>query len=63
MARIGGESVNEENKRWRLSVELTKDQEEAIIQMRKKDENCRLSYGELLRRLIDVGLEANRDKH
>ena len=55
--------MNEENKRWRLSVELTKDQEEAIIQMRKKDENCRLSYGELLRRLIDVGLEANRDKH
>ena len=55
--QIGGENVNDENKRWRISLELTKGQEKALIEMRKQDENCRLSYGELLRRLIDAGLE------
>ena len=49
--------MNDENKRWRISLELTKGQEKALIEMRKQDENCRLSYGELLRRLIDAGLE------
>ena len=50
--------MNDDNKRWRISVELTKEQEKSLIEMRKQDENCRLSYGELLRRLIDAGLEA-----
>lgn len=57
---IGGENVNDENKRWRLSVELTKEQEKALVEMRKQDEYCRLSYGELLRRMIDLGLEAQK---
>ena len=52
--------MNDENKRWRLSVELTREQEQALIEMRKQDEYCRLSYGELLRRMIDRGLEAQK---
>lgn len=50
-----------ENKQsWRLSVQLTAEQEKALIELRKRDEFCRLSYGELVRKLIDAGLEANR---
>lgn len=48
---------------WRLSVQLTKEQEDALVELRKRDENCRLSYGELVRRLIDAGLKvANKNK-
>lgn len=42
---------------WRLSIQLTKEQEQALIKLRKQDENCRLSYGELVRRLLDIGLQ------
>ena len=59
-AQIGGENVNDDNKRWRLSVELTKEQEQYLIELRKRDEFCRLSYGELLRRMIDRGMEAQK---
>ena len=51
----------ENNKQnWRLSIQLTKEQEKELVDMRKRDEYCRLSFGELVRRLIDAGLEANR---
>ena len=43
---------------WRLSVQLTSEQEKALIELRKKDEYCRLSFGELVRRLVDIGLDA-----
>ncbi len=50
----------EENKKdWRLSISLSKEQEEAIVKLRQTDEYCRCSYGELVRRLIDIGLNAN----
>lgn len=45
---------------WRLSIQLTKEQESALIEMRKRDEYCRLSYGELVRRLLDAGIELER---
>lgn len=45
-------------KNWRLSVQLTAEQAKKLIELRKQDEYCRLSYGELLRRLVDAGLEA-----
>ena len=45
-------------KAWRLSVQLTPEQAKKLIELRKQDEYCRLSYGEILRRLVDVGIEA-----
>lgn len=50
--------MENENKSWRLSVQLTPEQAKELIELRKQDEYCRLSYGELLRRLVDAGLEA-----
>ena len=46
-------------KSWRLTVSLTDEQEEAIVKLRQTEEYCRLSFGEIIRRLIDAGLEAN----
>ena len=43
---------------WRLSVQLTPEQEKALVELRKRDEYCRLSFGELVRRLVDIGLDA-----
>ena len=51
--------MEESKKEWRLSVSLTKEQEEAITKLRQTDEFCRCSFGELIRKLIDIGLEAN----
>lgn len=53
--------MNDDIQRWRLSVLLTDEQKKALIALRKRDEYCRLSYGELLRRLINAGLEANKN--
>lgn len=47
------------DKNWRLSVQLTAEQARKLIELRKRDEFCRLSYGELVRRLVDVGLEVS----
>lgn len=56
-----GGAIVENEKGWRLTIQLTPEQEEALIQLRKRDEFCRLSYGELVRRLIDAGLEEMGD--
>lgn len=61
LTRKGGAEMENTNKQnWRLSVQLTKEQEDALIELRKQDEFCRLSYGEIVRRLIDIGLEASK---
>ena len=44
---------------WRVSMCLTKEQEEAILSMRQKDEFRRCSLSEIIRRIIDDGLKAN----
>lgn len=44
---------------WRLSITLTKEQEEAIIKLRQTEEFARCSFGEIVRQLIDVGLATN----
>ena len=44
------------DKDWRLTVSLTRDEEEAILKLRQSDAFCRCSFGELVRRLIDAGL-------
>ena len=56
----GGVMMENNKQNWRLSIQLTKEQEKELIDMRKRDEYCRLSFGELVRRLIDAGLEVNR---
>ena len=52
--------MSEAVKDWRITVSLTKEQEEAIVKMRQTDEYARCSFGEIVRQLIDAGLEANR---
>lgn len=50
----------ESKQNWRLSIQLSKELEEALVELRKQDEFCRLSYGELARRLIEMGLDVMR---
>lgn len=45
-------------KTWRMSLTLTKEMEEAIVELRKTDKYCRMSYAEIIRTLIKAGLEA-----
>lgn len=52
--------MSEEKKDWRLSISLTKEQEEAIIKLRQTDKYARCSLGEIVRQLINVGLASNR---
>ena len=44
---------------WRLSMCLTKDQENAILSLRQRDEFRRCSLAEIVRRLIVAGLNAS----
>ena len=52
----------ENDQKWRLSVQLTAEQAKKLIELRKRDEFCRLSYGEILRRLVDAGLEVSENE-
>lgn len=54
--RKWGEHINDKKKDWRLSICLTKEQEEAIVKLRQTDEYARCSFGEIVRQLIDAGL-------
>ena len=53
----GGDKVSEALKDWRITITLTKEQEDAIMKLRQTDEFCRCSFGEIIRRLIDAGLD------
>ena len=55
----GGENVRDDDFSWRVSMCLTKEQEEAILSMRQQDEYRRCSLSEVVRRLIDAGLNAS----
>lgn len=44
---------------WRVTMSLTKEQEEAILSMRQQDDYRRCSLSEIVRRLIDAGLKAS----
>ena len=48
-----------DNFNWRVTMSLTKEQEEAILAMRQRDEYRRCSLSEIVRILIDAGLKAN----
>lgn len=43
----------------RMSISLPKDIEQAIIDLRKKDEYCKCSYAEIIRTLIVAGLNVS----
>ena len=53
--------MSEVVKDWRITVTLTKEQEEAIVKLRQTDKYARCSFGEIVRRLIDAGLEASKE--
>lgn len=44
---------------WRVSISLTKEQEEAVLRLRQMDEFRRCSFAEIVRILIDTGLKAS----
>lgn len=44
---------------WRASVVLPRETEEAIIRLRQRDEFARSSLSDILRMLIEIGLEQN----
>ena len=44
-------------KKWRINVMMPDDMEQAIVELRKKDEYSRLSYSEIIRQLIVKGLK------
>lgn len=50
--------MDSEKKDWRLSVSLTKEHEDKILAIRQKEAFRRCSLGEIVRRLIDKGLES-----
>lgn len=41
----------------RMSISISKEQEEAILSLRKTDMYCRLSYAEIIRLLLNEGIE------
>lgn len=47
----------ENRKEWRRSISLTEDMEKAIVEMRKDDRFTRLSYSEIIRQLLQMGLQ------
>lgn len=42
--------------KWRMSLTLTKEIEKAIVELRKRDKFCRMSYAAIIRYLIELGL-------
>ena len=47
-----------EEKYWRLSVSLTTEQEKEIVNLRMNERFTRMSYSEIIRMLIDEGIES-----
>lgn len=41
----------------RLSISLTKEQEDGLLALRKTDKYCRMSYSMLIRMLLNFGLQ------
>lgn len=48
----------ENRKEWRRSISLPEDLERAIVELRKDDRYTRLSYSEIIRQLIQAGLNS-----
>ncbi len=50
--------------KWRVNVSIPSDVEERIIDLRKQDEYCRMSFSRIIREMIIKGLDEveNEDK-
>jgi Arc/MetJ-type ribon-helix-helix transcriptional regulator len=48
----------ENRKEWRRSISLPEELERAIVELRKDDRYTRLSYSEIIRQLIQAGLNS-----
>ena len=47
---------------WRVNVSIPSDIEERIIDLRKRDEYCRMSFSRIIREMIIKGLnEVEKD--
>lgn len=46
----------ENRKNCRMSISMTEDMERAIVQLRKDERFTRMSYSEIMRMLIEMGL-------
>lgn len=42
----------------RMSISITEEMEQKIVEMRKTDEFCRCSYAEIIRQLIEAGVQS-----
>ena len=45
----------------RLSLIISEEMENQIIELRKTDEYCRKSFSEIIRELIETGLDERKD--
>jgi hypothetical protein len=41
----------------RLSISVTEEMENKIVELRKKDKYCRCSYSEIIRQLLERGMK------
>lgn len=48
----------ESKSNWRISMNLTPELEEAILSLRQREEYRRCSLSEIMRHLLEAGLEA-----
>lgn len=49
------------NLKRRLSLIISEEMENQIIELRKTDEYCRKSFSEIIRELIETGLDERKD--
>jgi len=52
---MGGEPMSDLK---RMSISITEEMERKIVEMRKTDEFCRCSYAEIIRQLIEAGVQS-----
>lgn len=48
--------------KWRVQVTLNKEQEAAVVALRKTDKYCRSSFGRILVEMIEKGIEVEANK-
>ena len=53
----GTREVIRVTEQWRVNVSIPSDIEERIIDLRKQDEYCRMSFSRIIREMIIKGLD------
>lgn len=53
----GTREVIQVTEQWRVNVSIPSDIEERIIDLRKQDEYCRMSFSRIIREMIIKGLD------